>query len=809
VEGRQVVLDYFTKVRYELYLLWRKCRVKFPKIAVIVFLLFLPHLSIFAYDFNNFLIHGQVWSKIDLTYKIIGNIVDEKAFVAQSEAGQTLYRVIAQEDTLTLMNITTGDIQTIPLSAQKISISKNYLFFVPASTPSIQRAQGFYILRLIDLYHFGFHSPIPFFFIPLDPELGHPQDVIAEHNPEDQKEKTLLLRSAQGIIKMEFQDIEDIIKAQLISLATQNGILGNQAQEIIQLIDRTRQEIESFYQDFQTELESIAGQDVSHLIPQEFRDLSLEKISEDDLSELLIKASDSQELQEIKLKYIKRFVNIITTFYDDFSEISKKVEFSFSLSNTLANTLTIGVEPEEEPVPQENNDDTPYALKWYAGITVGTVFITLILPKMLKKPFSKIGAQYSCWHYGKTSWMGYLINKIYPYAEASSTESRSVGAVLKKLIPEAQTTLAQYDATPAQFKRAFWQMGGDTATVIGTELVFRQWFRHVSDDPEEVKSAILIDEPFDENHSLWFQKNFLERVIGNQLLGTINTTVQLHILEKEYDLLLQHFVFDSNIEKTLAAQPRRRTGDVAFTKFNDEQRRQIAWMIHGDIKTIQEEVVAHSKNPDFEKSIVKLREKWLRHIQQTLESSGQTASLSVQARQEIEKVLDTKIRATYQIALEEHSNFTPQKAGVVRKCFLAFKKATIFSLSKVFGEKLANQSFRIWSGLNEPYFWNAVIIHHATRGSFNLTQFMYRRTTSLLFTTPFWLGTYQSLRNKGVINSLRREAMYGVAYGVVTNLTTHFIFVKVYEKYLLHTAYDIEFSLWELLGLKEKNKPKK
>ena len=171
-------------------------------------------------------------------------------------------------------------------------------------------------------------------------------------------------------------------------------------------------------------------------------------------------------------------------------------------------------------------------------------------------------------------------------------------------------------------------------------------------------------------------------------------------------------------------------------------------MIHGDIKTIQEEVVAHSKNPDFEKSIVKLREKWLRHIQQTLESSGQTASLSVQARQEIEKVLDTKIRTTYQIALEEHSNFTPQKAGVVRKCFLAFKKATIFSLSKVFGEKLANQSFRIWSGLNEPYFWNTIFIHIPTRGSFNFTMYAFKRATSILFTTPLYISTYLTAKRK-------------------------------------------------------------
>lgn len=782
---------------------------KFLQLAVSLFtttLFWQPF--VFAQEKDPFHIENQHWDKIPSPYQIQGPIWEENDLIARDSNTQTLYRILAQgQQGITILNAKTGETHTLPIVSQNISLSKNYLFI---TSP---QESGFFVLRLIDLYQFGFHSPIPLFLIPLDPQLGPLEDIVPQHN-DNLKEETLLLRFSQkedGMIQMEFKDVQDIIKAQLISLAMQQAMAGPQASELAHLVDELKNELQLFYEDLYRDLNRLRKQ--NHLIPEELTHLNWEKSTAEELAQSLAKTEDQPELQELKLHYAKRFSTLVEAFNEKYAAMTSHIEFSFAVPiSTLNQNTTLLETPKEE--------EKRYALEWIGGITIGAAFVTLVLPKLFKKPFSVLAEKYCYFHNKNTSWAGYLLKKLFSSGTVGSAtlpESPSVAKTLKTLLPQ-EAGLFQFAATGKYFKRAFWQLGGDTLTVIGTEVIFRPLYpgwrslgqviwEFATDDPQKPLSpdhAILINEPFDQKHSLWLQKNFLERVIGNQILGTINTTVNLQVLEKEYNAITQYYITESGMESVLAAQPSRRMTDLAFTQFNDEQKRELSYMIHGDLKEVQDELTTKiqklkfttlDKEPpslaslDIEKNVARFKEKWLGHVQKL---SGQT-SLSPQARAELEALLETKIRATYQATLNT-MNLTPQAIGFTRKCLLAFDKTALFMLSKLFGEKIATKNWMIWKSMNEPYFWNAIMMHTLTRGSFNATQFLYRRSTSLVFTSPLWIAGYQFFRNRGMIRTDRQEFCFGLGYGFVTNLVTHFIFVYGYEKYVVGTAFDLESS---------------
>ncbi len=761
-------------------------------------------MSVFAQENDPFHIAGQHWDKVYPPYQIEGRVWNEKSLIARQDNTQTLYRILAQgPDGVAILNIKTGESHTLPIASQNISLSKNYIFMTSLTE------SGFFVLRLIDLFQFGFRSPIPLFFIPLDPETGPLEEIVPKHN-EVLQEETLLLkftRKDTEIVQMDFKDVRDILKAQLISLAVHQAILGPQASELARLVDNLKNELQHYYEDLHQDLERL--RQAHHLIPKELETLQWEQSTAEELSQALAQVEDNSELQELKLRYAQRFSTLVETFDEKYTALFQNVEFSFAVSGAkVSDTLvsdTLAPDTQKE-------DEARTALEWIGGITVGAAFATLVLPKLLKKPFSVLAEKYCYFHYKNTSWVGYFLKKI--LSSGAAPKSPSVAKTLKTLLPAEDF---QFKATGKYFKRAFAQLGGDTATVVATELLFRPLqpgWRSPADviievitgkERERLNSghAILINEPFDEKHSLWLQKNFLERIVGNQILGTINTAANLQFLEKEYNAILQYYITESGVESLVASQPRRRLGDLPFATFNEQQKHELAKLIHGDMKEIQDELTAKiqklnlSSAPheppslaslDIEKNVARLKEKWAGHIG-TLSSSASHP----QTKAELEALLEAKIRATYQATLNT-MNLTPQRIGFMQKCLLAFNRAALWSLSRVFGEKLATKSWGIWTSMNEPYFWNGFIMHNICRGSFNATQFLYRRSTSLIFTTPLWIASYQALRNRGMIRTDRQEFLFGIGYGFVTNLVTHYIFVYGYEKYIVGTAFDLESS---------------
>ena len=779
---------------------------KFPQLVVYAFITaFLWQPFVLAQSNDPFRISGQRWDKVDPPYQIQGRIWDEKSFIARREDNtQTLYRILTQgENGITILNTKTQESHTLPITSQAISLSKNYLFMTSL------KESGFFVLRLMDLYQFGFRSPIPLFFIPLDPETGPLEEIVPKHD-EDLQEETLLLKFARKnteIVQMDFNDVRDIIKAQLISLAVTQAISGPHTSDLARLVDDLKRELEQFYEDLHQDLEHL--RQAQYLIPKELEALNWEKSTVEELGQALSQTEENLELQGLKLKYAQRFSAIVETFDQKYTALVQNVEFSFTIPTDLASSLP---HPHSEPIKKE--DETHYALQWIGGITIGAAFVTLVLPKLLKQPFSVLAEKYCYFHNKNTSWVGYLLKKL--LSSGTIPESPSVAKTLKTLLPQ-EAGLFQFKATGKYFKRSFAQLGGDTATVVATELLFRPLqpgWRTPADvvieavtgtERERLSSdhAILINEPFDEKHSLWLQKNFLERIVGNQILGTINTAVNLQFLEKEYNAILQYYVTESGAESLAASHPRRRLSDTAFTQFNDKQRRELAYLIHGDLKEIQDElsrkiqklnlssglhVPPTLESLNIEKNVARFKAKWAHHIE-TLSGSPSHS----QAKAELETILEAKIRATYQATLNT-MNLTPQRIGFIQKCLLAFNRTALWSLSRIFGEKLATKSFGIWTSMNEPYLWNGMMMHFLTRGSFNATQFLYRRSTSLIFTTPFWIASYQALRNRGMIRTDRQEFLFGLGYGFVTNLVTHYIFVYGYEKYVVGTAFDLESS---------------
>ena len=393
------------------------------------------------------------------------------------------------------------------------------------------KESGFFVLRLMDLYQFGFRSPIPLFFIPLDPETGPLEEIVPKHD-EDLQEETLLLKFARKnteIVQMDFNDVRDIIKAQLISLAVTQAISGPHTSDLARLVDDLKRELEQFYEDLHQDLEHL--RQAQYLIPKELEALNWEKSTVEELSQILSQTDENSELQELKLKYAQKFSLLVETFEKKYTAWAQNnTEFSFSPPTELASLpREITAQPPQSKSEKEKEDETRYALEWIGGITVGAAFITLVLPKLFKQPFSVLAEKYCYFHNKNTSWIGYLLKKM--LSSGTVAESPSVAKTLKTLLP-AEEGLFKFKATGEYFKRSFAQLGGDTATVIATELLFRPLqpgWRSPADVIVEVVTgnaterlssdhAILLNEPFDEKHSLWLQKNFLERIVGNQIL---------------------------------------------------------------------------------------------------------------------------------------------------------------------------------------------------------------------------------------------------------------------------------------------------
>lgn len=746
-----------------------------PTLLGLASTLFTP---LFANDnFDNLYTQGQIWNALD-TFHVEGKIASQQ-LILRKDSSQTIYETYPLENGFVLVNKQSGKGHFFPVLFKKISFSKNYLFLTP-----IEKS-GFYVVRLIDLHHYAFHSPIPLFFIPLDETLETIENVVAEDN-----ETALLIQSSnkkQSLTKMAFKDVEGIIIGKLLLWAVHQIFLGPENSKLGKLIESFKHNIEILQENFYKELQEIGGENALHLIPQELNELSFEKSTAEELAQALAKIDNHPKLQNLKHRYAEYFATVVQDFYTDYNSLIENMELSFvphviprAEANRNSNFENFFASPSAGSIldnegsslsqkiknPKKLEEDTHAALKWYAGIASGTIFVTLVLPKMMKTPFSQIAAHYSGLHVKYTSIIRHLIHFLSGTSK-SVPKAETVESILVKLLPSLEKETAM---SGSQFRRAFWQRIGDNSMVLTSEIIARPLFRYVEDS--DAKNSILINEPFDKTHSLWFQKNFLYRVVGNQVLGSITSTTNIYLLEKEYNAILKYFLGQ----------------DPQALPLTETQKRTIAKALHQDIQSLQES----ARKGKIHYSASELKREWLK----TLSQNGVKITASVA------EALEEKIKATLSMVVQETPVMSPQKVGIIQKCVKSIGMVVHGSMAKVLGPRLVKEtsatyakSWELWKSLNETYLWNSILMQTATRGSFNGTIYLYQRVGSLIFTTPLYIAGFQSLKSRGFFTGNDdREFYFGLAHGFITNLITNYIFVNVYEKHLMETPYDLEFS---------------
>ena len=516
----------------------------------------------------------------------------------------------------------------------------------------------------------------------------------------------------------------------------------------------------------------------------------------------------------LKELYAGFFAQRQNQFFEDYSDLVSSVEITgFPVDQIEA--LDRKLKQLEDPTWFETvleDKDSKKALYILMGITLATTFVVFVLPKLLKKPFSDIGAAYSGAHYRtlNTSWLRWVLKRFPRTRNFIEVSDSGLAKLLRKLGP-MEHEMVGLRPTGQQFKRAFLQSTGDTLTVVLSELAIRPLYRTKLD--RDVESAILLDQPFDDTHTLWIQKNFLERIVGNQILGTIMGASSLSLLEREYNRMMQNFVLDTHMEERITEYLSTEGKTSAF-KFRETSQHQLGKTMLEDMDTLKKKIqnkihllsLKGTPTPtvaqlELQGVMDEMALKWMKdiedHVNTNLKSKAKAFSIPQKAKPEILAFMSTRLNALSQ----KHIQDLARKPGFITKLVFGLMGTVERILRKFFGVKVAQRHglfakevWRIWTAQNEPYFWNTIFIHIPTRGSFNFTMYAFKRATSILFTTPLYISTYLTAKRKFGLRGGMGEFGFGMGYGFATNIITQWLFVHVYEEHLMKTILDLEWA---------------
>lgn len=645
------------------------------------------------------------------------------------------------------------------------------------------------MLRNADLKHFAFRAPLLIFYIPLDETLGPLQNMAITHEADQETELILQYRDPKiGLIYIPFQEVENAMNVQHMEIIQKHLETFSEMESFNQPIESFQKKVNALYEVFPQEpllqkaLSQTVFPNIHELTPVTFE-------------QFLIKLNQSDPLEPVLMQYAKKMQDLILSFLEDMDQVLSRIP----LSNIPPSMLT-AYPPLLSSIPDKIEDlepDTRKALSFYAGILGTAAFVAWVLPKFLKKPFSKMAWDYSIFHNRlfNLSWTRAISEKLFPeFVHASPSRLaqfiRSMGGQENKyrdLIGSAE-----------QFKRAFAQCSGGTLAVIATELLTRPFYRSTLD--AEAPNAIFLSQPFSQTHSLWIQKNVLYRMLNGFILGSISTTGQIAILEREYMRLLQEMVLDTHLESTLAFS------------LTQEQRRMFVEGMHRDLTKIRSavqreisEVLAQGlpasnvmvTTKSLPETIQRIRDRWI----QTLESMNPHPSHEAFIhRARLETTLTAKLTATTQLAIERFSRET-RAPGKIKKMGLILSSALHQKLAHSLGSRTANEissisrkTWELWAYGLQPKLWNDFTAQMAFRGSFNLTYFAYCRLLSLVWALPLYVGTYEVAKTRFGAHGLKGEFLYGFSYNLICGYLYNLILLHAYEKPLMNTAFDLELS---------------
>ena len=730
---------------------------------------------------QEFKLKGQRWSQISN----ISDLHDEHLFVLHTPEGRKPYHIdpveTATQSYLMITDIETRQGHFIPIAAKRITVSKNNIYVTTPKDPQRQKT-GFYIIRVIDLFHYAFRSPIPVYFIPTDINLGH-VDRISVELDEDLNETSLLIHthpSKTGTYKVRYADIADLIKAQLISLAIYQALTHPSLSPLSQLVSETQSGMKAFHEDLNQALKNLGFTPKPH-----WKEATIEGLSHE-----LTQLDEDARLRKLKKEYAERLLYLMEDFYNSYHRLMETAELSFTFQDPPKyDDLEEILLPENPEHEEQLRADTHKALWIIGGILAGIVFVRLVLPKILKKPFSQMGADYANFHYATTnrSLIKMIATKLFPNALRADA---SRAAKFINSLDEA----AAFDATSNQFQRSFWKTSGEIVAMICSELAVRPFIKSPKD--ADASDAIFLSEPFDEMHSLWIQKNVLDRFVSLYVFGTIGKTIKLSIIEKELEEVVQHFILNTQLEQYI---------DQDFT-FNDKQRRQLAELIGQDKKVLEKEIsvrIAELKIKQqvpglsalhLEKEITQIRERWISKIELQL-----TKPLSETAYNRISKILDAKLKSLAEVSLTAHQP-TPEEMGFIKKVSLSIGNAVEAALIRFFGARrgilishFMKKNWISWKYDFKPKFIHGLLMQPFTRGSYNLSIFLFQRLSALILFTPLYIFTYEHLKKGVDIQKPHTELLFGFAYGMVSCFIYNYLFLHLYEKPIRGTKYDLEF----------------
>ena len=194
-------------------------------------------------------VDGQRWGQLSQN----DDLIDKDLYVLDTPQGRKIYQVkpiinADQKTELVIIDLETLKAHTFPIEADKIIASKNYLF---VTVQPGGKERGFYVIRLIDLFHLGFNGPVPLFQIPIHESFGTVTDIVVHHG-DDLQEERIVLESEHptvGMAELPFSDIEDMIKAQLVSYTMEHALTNPQFKQFEARLISFQSDLKDFYRD--------------------------------------------------------------------------------------------------------------------------------------------------------------------------------------------------------------------------------------------------------------------------------------------------------------------------------------------------------------------------------------------------------------------------------------------------------------------------------------------------------------------------------------------------------------------------------
>ena len=628
------------------------------------------------------------------------------------------------------------------------------------------------------------------------------------HN--DKREEVTLCLSTDNphvqSVEIPYNDIEDLIQAQTLTLAITQASRHPELKKLNTLVQNFKDELQTLVEDLHHDLSK-----VEHLIPKQLKSLDWHTASTDELTDALLKAHQIDAIETIQQDYSEKISDQLTAFVDQYTTFIDSLALSLTYEDPSDGEKPFaGLIPSEEDIPPEgwwqgSEQNTRYALKWCAAGAAGAVFVTWVLPKILKKPFSNIAAES-----GLGLFMATTRSRIFQFTNwffpnAMKSESRAA-----KIIQRFGKTGQKFEKLTAQgelFKRAFWQNSGNTTAFALWEMILRPLVR--SPGERGYENAIFSDKPFSDSHTIWVQKNFLHRVFLSWIIGSLSSSVGLTILERDFEKILQSHILDRGVETAVSRQIRRQQPHAPF-EFTKDQKHWFARMIRDDTKILKATVAQNASllidegigHPDFaqlktEEMIKRARERWITEIEKMVHIK-KDFRFEKSFRERLARFLEQRTTRDLKIKLRE-ATYDIENAGRIKKFLMAFGNVLHRKTKALFNNRVASslrfmlsESWGLWSGMNKSYFWTDMLSQCVNRGSVNPSIFAFRRTSSLLFSTPLYVTSYLFVKRRFQLRTHAAEFAFGFASGFVTNAVSSWLFLHVYEKHIWKTAFDLD-----------------